>query len=32
MGEAKKKAKVARLAAVAAGEAKARAEDDLTRA
>ena len=32
MGEAKKKAKVARLAAVAAGEAKARAEDDLIRA
>ena len=30
--EAKPKAKVARLTAVAAGDAKARAEDDLTRA
>ena len=30
--EAKQKAKVARLAAVAAGEAKARAKIDLTRA
>ena len=29
--EAKQEAKVARLAAVAAGEAKARVEDDLTR-